>query len=131
FKARDIMTRIVITTRPEMPIYDAVRILADRNITGLPVLDADLNLVGMLTEKDVLKTMYATGDSPEKTVADFMTTDFISYDVNAGRIDLCDCLVEKDLRRVPVTDNGRLAGIASISDVIRAILKLKHQDAAR
>ncbi|MHC4636223.1 MAG: CBS domain-containing protein [Planctomycetota bacterium] len=127
FKANDIMTRTVITVCPEMPIYDAVRIFTDRNITGLPVVDANLNLIGLLNEKDVLKTMYATEDSPDKSVADFMTTDFISFDENATLIDLCDCFVEKDLRRVPVMENGRLAGIVSVSNVISAILKFKHQ----
>ncbi|MCK4958572.1 MAG: CBS domain-containing protein, partial [Planctomycetes bacterium] len=68
FKVKDAMTTTVVCTRPEMPIYDAVRMLAGRRITGLPVVDADLNLVGVLTEKDVLKMLYDTEDSPEQTV---------------------------------------------------------------
>ena len=55
FKAKDIMTESVIAVQPEMPIYDAVRILADRNLTGLPVVNENLELVGVLSEKDVLK----------------------------------------------------------------------------
>jgi len=130
FKAKDIMTKVVITARPEMPIYDAIRTLADRNITGLPVVDADLTLVGVLSEKNVLKTLYAAEGSPEQTVKDFMSTDVISFDANASLIDLCDCLTERNFRRVPITEDGKLLGIVSRSDIIRAILRLKHQQAS-
>jgi CBS domain-containing protein len=130
FKAKDIMTKVVITARPDMPVYDAIRTLANRNITGLPVVDADLALVGMLSEKDVLKILYAAEGSPEQTVKDFMSTDVISFDADASLIDLCDCLTERNFRRVPVTEEGKLLGIVSRSDVIQAILKLKHQEAS-
>ncbi len=130
FKAKDIMTKVVITAWPEMPIYDAIRTLANRNITGLPVVDADLTLVGVLSEKDVLKTLYAAEGSPEQTVKDFMSTDVISFDAKAGLVDLCDCLTERNFRRVPITEDGKLLGIVSRSDIIRAILKLKHQQAS-
>ncbi len=128
FKAKDIMTKVVVSAQPDMPIYDAIRTLANRNITGLPVVDADLNLVGVLSEKDVLKMLYATEDSPEQTVNDFMSTNVVSFDVNSSLIDLCDCLVENKFRRVPITQDGKLVGIVSRSDIIRAILKLKHQE---
>ena len=128
FKAKDIMTRVVITTRPEMPIYDAIRMLANRNLTGLCVVDAELNLVGMLCEKDVLKTMYATQDNADQTVADYMSKDFTSFELNNTLIDFCDRLVESDSRNVPVTEDGKLVGIASTSNIINAILKLKHQE---
>jgi CBS domain-containing protein len=130
FKVKDSMTTTVVCTRPEMPIYDAVRLLAGRRITGLPVVDADLNLVGVLTEKDVLKMLYDTEDSPEQTVGDFMSRYVVSFDVNNNLIDLCDCLIDNPFRRVPVTENGKLAGVASRSDVIRAILRLKRQEVA-
>ncbi len=129
FKAKDVMTKVVITVWPQMPIYDAIRTLANRNITGLPVVDADLTLVGILSEKDVLKTLYAAEGSPEQTVKDFMSTEVISFDANATLIDLCDCLTEKNIRRVPITEGGKLLGIVSRSDVIRAILRIKHQQA--
>ncbi len=128
FKAKDIMTKTVVCTRPEMPIYDAIRLLAHRNITGLPVVDADLNLVGLLSEKDVLKMLYATEDHEGQSVSDYMTSDTISFDVNDSLIDLCDCLIDKPFRRVPIVEDGKLMGVTSRSDVIKAILKLKHQE---
>jgi CBS domain-containing protein len=128
FKARDFMTRSVICTREDMPIYEAIRILSSRNLTALPVVDADLRLVGLVSEKDVLRTLYEKEDRLERTVGDYMTRKIISFDVNANLIDICDCLMEHPFRRVPITEHGRLVGIASTSDAIRAILKLKHQE---
>ena len=127
FKAIDAATKMVITTRPEAPIYDAIRIMASRNITGLPVVDADLNVVGVLSEKDVLKLLYDTLDRADQTVADYMSTHVVTLDTNATLIDLCDCLMSGNFRRVPITEDGKLCAIASISDVIQGILRVKRQ----
>ncbi len=127
FKAKDVGTRMVITTRPDMPIYDAMRLLASRNITGLPVVDADLNLVGVLSEKDVLKLLYETADRSDHTVADYMNTKVVTLDANASLTDLCDCLIDGSFRRVPLTEDGKLYAIAGTSDVIRGILRVERQ----
>ena len=128
FKAKDIVTKVVITTVPDMPIYDGVRLLVNRNVSGLPVVDEELNLVGLLSEKDVLRILYEAEDSIEKTVGDFMSTEVISFDENANLIELCDCLITNNIRRVPVTKDGKLLGVVSRGDVIRAILRIKHQE---
>ncbi|MHC4474080.1 MAG: CBS domain-containing protein [Planctomycetota bacterium] len=130
FKAKDIMTRVVVCAWPQMPIYDAIRTLAERNITGLPVVDAQLKLVGVISEKDALRTLHIPDEGPEQTVADFMSEDVISFDANGSLVDLCDCLLEHPVRRVPITDNEKLVGIASVSDATRAILELKRQAAS-
>jgi len=127
FKAMDIATKMVVTTKPETPIYDAIRLLANRNISQLPVLDADLNLVGILSEKDVLELLYETRDNTRQTVADYMDTNISSLDVSANLIDLCDSLMNNELRSIPVTKDGKLCAIASRADVIRGILRVKNQ----
>jgi CBS domain-containing protein len=127
FKVMNIATQMVITTRPEAPIYDAIRILANRNITDLPVVDADLNLVGILSERDVLELLSETRDRAELTVADYMCKDVFSLDVNANLIDLCDCLTDSNFRSVPVIAEGKLHAIASRGDVIQGILRVKNQ----
>ncbi len=127
FKAMDIATKMVVTTKPETPIYDAIRLLANRNISQLPVLDADLNLVGVLSERDVLELLYETRDQTHQTVADYMDTNISSLDVSANLIDLCDSLVSGNLRSIPITKEGKLSGIASRADVIQGILRVKNQ----
>ncbi len=128
FKARDVMTTTVICVRPEMPIYDAVRLLAGRNITGMPVVDEDLKLIGVLSEKDVLRMLYSE-DAIAHAVSDYMTPDPVSLSTDDSLVDVCDCLIENSFRRVFITEGGKLAGVASRSDVINAILRLKHQAA--
>lgn len=127
FKAHEIMTKAVICAYPETPIYDAIRLLSHRKLTGLPVVNAELDLVGLLSEKDVLNIMKASDDHCENTVSDYMTEEVVSFDVNDNLVDLCDCLTENHFRRVPITKDAKLMGIVSRSNLIDAILKLKHQ----
>ena len=108
FKAIDVATKMVITTRPEAPIYEAIRLMAGRNITGLPVVDAELNVVGVLSEKDVLKLLYDTLDRADQTVADYMSSKPVTIEATASLIDLCDCFISGNFRRVPITHDGKL-----------------------
>jgi len=127
FKAMDVATKMVITTRPEAPIYEAIRLMASRSITGLPVVDAELNVVGVLSEKDVLRLLYDTRDRADQTVADYMSPRPVTIEANATLIDLCDCFINGSFRRVPITQDGKLCAIASVSDVLQGILRMKHQ----
>jgi CBS domain-containing protein len=127
FKASDVAKKMVITVRPDMPIYDAIRLMANRNLTALPVVDAELNLLGVLSEKDVLRLLYETADRVEQTVADYMTTKVASLNVSASLIDLCDHLIDSPARVIPLTEDGKLCAIASRSDLIQGILRVKNQ----
>lgn len=127
FKVKETMAQPAISVTPDMAIYDAVRLLAARNLSALPVVDEDLRLQGILSEKDVLNLLYEHQDFTDKHVRDFMTAEVISFDVSDNLIDLCDCFETHGVRRIPITDNGRLAGVVSRSDVINAILTIKHE----
>lgn len=127
FKVKDFMVSPVVTTTPETPIFDAIRLLSLRCLSGLPVVDEDLQLVGLLSEKDVLHLLSEHEDSLDMTVQDLMTPTPISFESTDSLIDVCDCLVLNSFRRVPITEQGRLAGVVSRSDVIQAILKIKRQ----
>ncbi len=127
FKASDVGKKMVITVRPDTPIYDAIRLMANRNLTAVPVVDAQLNLIGVLSETHVLRLLYETADRADQTVADYMSTEVPSLDKDASLIDLCDQLIESNSRVVPLTEKGRLYGIASRSDLIQGILRVKGQ----
>ncbi len=64
--AEDIMTKDVLTVNPDTPISIAVKILTIRHITGLPVIDADKKLLGIITEKDVMSLLLDKSDLREK-----------------------------------------------------------------
>ncbi len=123
-KAKDIMTANALTVKKGTPIYEAVKVMAKNNITGVPVVEEDLKLVGVLTEKDVLNLFYAHEHERNKTVDDFMTQPVVSFELNADLRDICDCLKNSNFRRVPVTSRGEVVGIVSRADVIQYILEM-------
>ena len=122
-KAKDIMTKQVITVRKDTPIVEAVELLAKNDITGVPVVEDDMTLVGVVTEKDVLRLFHAHEDQKNETVSSFMTQPAVHFDENEALPDVCDCLMNYFLRRVPVTSNGKVVGIISRADIIEYILR--------
>jgi CBS domain-containing protein len=126
-KAKDIMTEEVISVKKDTPIFEAVELLAKNCITGIPVVEDDMTLVGILTEKDVLGLFYALKDAENKTVNDFMTQPAVHFNENESLLDICDCLMNNPFRRVPVTSKGKVIGIISRPDLIEYILRLRRE----
>ena len=124
-KAKDIMTRNVLTVKKGTPIYEAVELIAKNNITGIPVVEDGMKLVGILTEKDVLNLFYAHKHEKNKTVGDFMSQTVVRFDRNTDLRDICDCLKNSNFRRVPVTSRGEVVGIVSRADIIQYILQTR------
>ena len=120
--AKDVMKCGLLTVKRHMPIYEAMDILATRNITGLPVIDDSMNLVGIVSEKDILKLLYDPKAEPGK-VEDFMTEKVVSFNHDDSLHDVCDCLMYNYFRRVPILQHGKLAGVISRADLIIYILK--------
>jgi len=128
-KARDIMTKDVVSIRVDAPIYEAVKLLDKYEITGIPVVEKDMTLVGILSEKDVLRLFYSRGEDEGKKARDFMTQPAVYFDENESLLDICDCLMNNFFRRVPVTSKGKLVGIVSRPDIIKYILQLRREEA--
>ncbi len=127
FKAKEIMKTGVITVKKETGIYETIRILMENNITGLPVVNDDMTLAGIISEKDVLRLLYDMEDKPGN-VENFMTKDVITFDQEDSLIDIAESLIKNDFRRVPILEEGKLIGILSRKDIIAYILKLRHKD---
>ena len=128
-RAKDIMTEEVISVKKDVPIFEAVELLTKNEITGVPVVEDDMTLVGILTEKDVLKLFYASKDVENETVNDFMTQPAVHFDENESLPDVCGCLMKNLFRRVPVTSKGKVVGIVSRPDILEYILRLKREEA--
>lgn len=122
--AKDVMKCGLLTIRPQTPIYEAMEILATKNITGLPVVDDHMNLVGIVSEKDMLKLLYDPKVKPGKA-KDFMTEEVVSFNQDDSLLDICDCLINNHFRRVPILNQGKVVGIISRADIIVYILKNK------
>ena len=126
FKASSIMTKDVLTVSEGTPIHEAMRILVDNNVTGLPVVSEDMRLVGMISEKDMLNSLY-NEHIQDALVKEVMTRDIVTFDENDDLADVCECLIENNFRRVPILSEGKLAGIVSRRDIIKFILKLRRR----
>jgi CBS domain-containing protein len=127
-KAKDIMSRKVICITRESPVVDAIRIMSKHNITGIPVAEDDMTLVGIISEQDVLRLFHTYEDEQERSVYDFMTQPAIHFEENESLLDVCYCLRDNSIRRVPVTSNGKVVGIISRSDILKCILEFCDKD---
>jgi len=117
-KARDIARFGVATVAPWEPVYEAIRILVQKKISCLPVVRGK-DVVGMVAEKDILRLLCARQFLPG-LVEDYMTENIICFDVEDELTDISDCLVENEFRSAPILYDGRLVGIISRADFIRA-----------
>lgn len=116
---REIMQTELITVGPESPVQLALELLIDHGISGLPVIDADHKIVGVLSEKDLLKVFY---ENHAETVEAVMTREPIAFSIDAPLVDVFDCLMAFDFRRVLIHEHGRLAGLISRADLMPTIL---------
>jgi CBS domain-containing protein len=126
-KARDIMNKDVISVKKHTPIFEAVKLLVAHNISGLPVVEDDMTLAGLLSEKDVVDLFYESEKAESKTVNDYMTDPAVHFDENSDLANICDFLLKNIFRRVPVTSDGKLIGIISVKDILNSVLRLRHE----
>jgi len=129
-KVKDVMTKDVVSVKKDTPIYDAMEIMRKEDITGMPVIEDDMTLVGVITEKDVIRLFYANEEEKNETVGFFMTRPAVSYRENENLRSVCDFMMINYFRRVPVVSKqGKLVGIISRPDIIDFILEQRRQTA--
>jgi len=119
-KARDMMSKDVISVKRTTSLLEALKIMVEHNMTGLPVIkeDTSSDLVGVVSEKDFLNLLYGTHNMESETVASIMTANPKCIDENASVRDVCDCMRSNVFRRVPVVSKGKLLGIVSRRDIV-------------
>lgn len=143
-KAGDVMTRDLATIRPDAPIVDALRTMIARRISGLPVVDEEGMLVGILTEGDFLRRAELDTErkrplwltyllSPGRlageytaahgrTVGQVMTPDVATVGEDTPLAEVVELMERRHIKRVPVTRTGRLVGLVSRADLLRAYI---------
>jgi len=145
--AQDIMTRSPVCVSPDTKIVDAVKILLEKHFNGLPVVDADNKLVGILTQSDLvaqhkkidLPSYFVILDatiplqSPKKfeeniarmnaeTVKDLMQADVFSVSPDTPIDTIASYMVDNKRYSLPVVENGKLVGIVGKEDVLRVVV---------
>ncbi len=121
--ARDLMARNLVTLRPEMPLFEAIALLLERDISGAPVVDAQGGLVGMLSEHDCLRVIAAGefhdhGHYAETTVGALMNELSHTIEPSTDIYSIAAAFVRHRIRRLPVLENGQLIGQVSRRDVL-------------
>ncbi len=125
-----LMTKNVITIEKDASVEEAARVMIEKNISGLPVVDNNGDLVGIITKTDMLKICRKS----RRKVKEIMTRDVVLVSPYTRVIHLRRLLIEKDISRVIVTDRGKIVGIVTERDVaealgtFRKIVEHYHQD---
>ena len=127
-KAKDIMTKKVITISQDATLVDVTELLGAKRITGMPVVDADEKVIGIITEKDILNFAYTYTCNLQNTkVKEAMTENVVSFtsDTDIDKISLC--FSENEFRRVPIIDESKLVGIISRRDIILSLISHQYK----
>jgi CBS-domain-containing membrane protein len=136
----DLMTTDVITVGPDTSLKEAARRMLEAGVSGLPVTDADDNLLGIITEADFVASeaerrvkeragllRFFTGqhDLPdhELKVGDVMTTELIVISPDEDHADAARLMERERVKRLPVVDDGKLVGLVSRTDMLRAFTR--------
>lgn len=121
------MTETVTTVRPEQSIYDAMKLLIQKKISGVPVVDkihGRERMVGILSEKDffaILSNSTFYNEWPIGTVAEYMTRKIVTLTPEKSIFEAASAFDQHSYRRIPVVENGdMLVGIVTRGDILRA-----------
>lgn len=113
-KVEEVMTTKVITATEKQTKQQAARLLAQHHISGLPVVNEDNMVIGVVSEYDVL-------GKEGNTVSDIMTRGVISISPHTELEDVGHIFIQERIRRIPVIDQGKLVGIVSRGDLVREV----------
>jgi len=107
---------------PDATVYDAIHLLAEKEIGALIVLDGE-QLVGVMSERDYARQIILKDKSSRETqVRDIMTTNVVTTESDHEIADCMALMTNKRIRHLPVLDDGKLVGMLSIGDLIRSII---------
>jgi len=155
-RAMDVMTTNVITVEPDTSVQQLATLLSERGISGVPVVDKDNRLVGVVTEGDLLHraetgterriqrrrsrwldTLGADQEAARdyvkahgRVVREIMTREVISVGDTTELADIATLLETKRIKRVPVVRDGKLVGIVSRANLVRALAMTESEAAA-
>lgn len=124
--ARDLMKTAVVTVGEDCPLSEAMGLIVEHHVNGLPVLDRTGRLVGVVTQQDVFlgaaTRSEVAGFRFEPRVRDVMTSPAIAVDEDTEISELCRLMSGLGVHRIPIVRNGRVAGIVSTIDICRAVV---------
>ncbi len=118
-----VMSRPVLATTKRASVQDIASQLVRAGISGMPVADALGNIVGIITEYDIVNAILENKQLESLKASEIMQKETITLDVEADISEALKIFQEKHIVRVPVTENGKLVGILSRIDALKGILE--------
>ncbi|MCS6917795.1 MAG: CBS domain-containing protein [Chitinophagales bacterium] len=125
-KVREILRRKgneVVSVTPASTVLDALKKMAERNIGGVLVMEGE-TAVGIFTERDYARKIVLKGKtSADSLIRDVMVTDLITVTPDHDTSDCMKLMTNNAIRHLPVMENGKLVGLISIGDVVKAVIE--------
>lgn len=113
----------IVSCAPETSLDEAVRVLAERRIGAMPVMDGG-KVVGIISERDVLYCLAAQGaDSLGKSVREVMTAPVVTVECTTSCVEALALMTARRFRHLPVVENGEMRGFLSIGDLVKVRLE--------
>jgi CBS domain-containing protein len=125
-RVEDVMTVDVATVKPEASLKDVARELSDRRISGMPVADDDGRVIGVISEADVLAKEESEPEAG-RVAREAMTSPAITIEPHWPVAIAADRMIEGGVNRLPVVRQGRLVGIVTRADLVRAFARSDEQ----
>ena len=128
--ARDIMTSTVVTAKEDMLVTNVMKLLLRWHISGLPIVDDDGMLLGIITEHDVMN-FALSGDAASTRASEVMTKQVETYAPDTLVVEIVNHFAAHRIRRVPVVEYGKVVGIISRRDIVREMDRIYSRLVAR
>ncbi|RPJ47346.1 MAG: CBS domain-containing protein [Betaproteobacteria bacterium] len=118
---------LVLSVSPDTSVFEALKLMAEKNVGALLVM-SDGRLRGIMSERDYARKVILLGKSSHELAAsDIMSDDVVSV-TPAQTVDDCMALMSSHrVRHLPVIDNGRVVGVLSIGDLVKALIEMQQQ----
>lgn len=114
---------VIISVEPNTTVYGAIELMCEKNIGGLLILEND-QLVGIFTERDYARKIILKGkSSKEAKIAEVMTRNPFTVSSDSSIEQCMEMMSDKNIRHLPVVDQGKLVGMISIGDVVKQIIQ--------
>ena len=118
----------VITIGRNASVFDAIKLMADRAVGSLLVMDGNA-LVGIVTERDYARKVILKGRASDSTeVGDIMTTELVTTSASQTVRDCMTLMTEERIRHLPVVEDGQVIGLISIGDLVNAIISDQQEE---
>ena len=124
-----LIERSCVTTHTDCPLDDLIIILAKRRIGTVVVVDLDHQVIGIVSERDIIRHLSTGGATANTYAKNIMTSRVITVENNVTSAQLMQLMTEHRIRHVPITRDGKLVGIVSIGDVVKRLLEKYEQEA--